>query len=305
MIYFFVTIILAEVCRFKMYKILEKRELNATVTMMNIEAPLVAKHAEPGQFIILRVDENGERIPLTVADFDREKGTVKIIFQTVGATTYSLSKKKTGEFISDFAGPLGVPTETEGLKNVCIVGGGVGCAIALPIAAKLHSMGCKVTSIIGFRSKELVILEDEFKGVSDRLFVMTDDGSCGREGNVCVPLTEMLGCGEKFDKVIAIGPLVMMKFVTLATRESKIPCVVSMNPIMIDGTGMCGGCRLTLNRDGKKITKFACVDGPEFNGYEVDFDEAISRSSMYRGFERHAYESACNLFKKENSNGNQ
>lgn len=288
-----------------MYKILEKRELNATVTMMNIEAPLVAKHAEPGQFVILRVDENGERIPLTVADFDREKGTVKIIFQTVGATTYSLSLKKEGEFIADFAGPLGVPTETEGLKNVCIVGGGVGCAIALPIATKLHSMGCKVTSIIGFRNRELVILEDEFNRASDKLFVMTDDGSYGREGNVCVPLTEMLAGGEKFDKVIAIGPLVMMKFVTLATKDSNIPCVVSMNPIMIDGTGMCGGCRLTLNRDGKKVTKFACVDGPEFNGYEVDFDEAITRAAMYRGFERHAYESACNLFKKENSNGNQ
>ena len=288
-----------------MYKILEKRELNATVTMMNIEAPLVAKHAEPGQFVILRVDENGERIPLTVADFDREKGTVKIIFQTVGATTYTLSLKKEGEFIADFAGPLGVPTETEGLKNVCIVGGGVGCAIALPIATKLHSMGCKVTSIIGFRNRELVILEDEFNRASDKLFVMTDDGSYGREGNVCVPLTEMLAGGEKFDKVIAIGPLVMMKFVTLATKDSNIPCVVSMNPIMIDGTGMCGGCRLTLNRDGKKVTKFACVDGPEFNGYEVDFDEAITRAAMYRGFERHAYESACNLFKKENSNGNQ
>ena len=288
----------------KMYKIIEKRELNSTVTMMNIEAPLVAKHAEPGQFIILRVDEDGERIPLTVADFDRERGTVKIIFQTVGATTYRLAEKKEGEYIADFAGPLGVPTETEGLKSVCIVGGGVGCAIALPIAAKLHSMGCKVTSIIGFRTKDLVILEDEFRAVSDELVVMTDDGSFGREGNVCLPLTEMLAAGADFDKVITIGPLVMMKFVTLATKESKIPCVVSMNPIMIDGTGMCGGCRLTLNRDGKKITKFACVDGPEFNGYEVDFDEAIQRSGMYRGFERHAYESTCNLFKKESNNGN-
>ncbi len=288
----------------KMYKILEKRELNPTVTMMNIEAPLVAKHAEPGQFIILRVDEEGERIPLTIADYDRDRGTVKIIFQTVGASTLRLSKKNVGDTVASFVGPLGVPTETEGLENVCIVGGGVGCAIALPIAAKLHSAGCKVTSVIGFRSRDLVILEDEFRAASDKLFVMTDDGSFGREGNVCVPLKEMLDAGEKFDKIITIGPLVMMKFVTLTAKESGTPCVVSMNPIMIDGTGMCGGCRLTLNKDGKKVTRFACVDGPEFNGYEVDFDEAIQRSGMYRSFERHAYESACNLFKKENPNGN-
>ena len=288
-----------------MYKILEKRALNATVIMMNIEAPLVARHAEPGQFVILRVDEGGERIPLTIADFDRERGSVKIIFQTVGATTYMLSLKNEGEYIADFAGPLGVPTETEGLGSVCIVGGGVGCAIALPIAAKLHAIGCKVTSIIGFRTKELVILEDEFREVSDELYVMTDDGSYGKEGNVCAPLEKMIADGAKFDKVIAIGPLVMMKFVALTTKSSGIPCVVSMNPIMIDGTGMCGGCRLTLNRDGKKITKFACVDGPEFNGYEVDFDEAIIRSGMYREKERHAYESACNLFKKENENVDQ
>ena len=287
-----------------MYKILEKRELNATVTMMNIEAPLVAKHAEPGQFIILRADEEGERIPLTIADYDRERGTVKIIFQTVGASTLRLSKKNVGDTVASFAGPLGVPTETEGLKNVCIVGGGVGCAIALPIAAKLHEAGCKVTSVIGFRSRDLVILEDEFCAVSDKLYVMTDDGSYGREGNVCVPLKEMLDGGEKFDKIITIGPLVMMKFVTLTAKESGMPCVVSMNPIMIDGTGMCGGCRLTLNRDGKKVTKFACVDGPEFNGYEVDFDEAIQRSGMYRAFERHAYERECNLLKKESGNGN-
>lgn len=272
---------------------------------MDIEAPLVARHAEPGQFIILRVDENGERIPLTIADFDRDLGTVTIIFQVAGATTYRLSMKNEGEFISDFAGPLGVPTETEGVQSVCIVGGGVGCAIALPIAKKLHAQGCRVTSVIGFRSRELVILEDEFRKVSDELIVMTDDGSYGREGNVCIPLNEMFAEGISFDKVITIGPLVMMKFVTLAVKPTGIPCVVSMNPIMIDGTGMCGGCRLTLNRGGEKVTKFACVDGPDFDGYEVDFDEAMTRSRMYRDFESHAYGEACNLFKKEISNGNQ
>ena len=282
-----------------MYKILKKRALNGTVIRMDIEAPLVARHAEPGQFIILRVDENGERIPLTIADFDRDLGTVTIIFQVAGATTYRLSMKNEGEFISDFAGPLGVPTETEGVQSVCIVGGGVGCAIALPIAKKLHAQGCRVTSVIGFRSRELVILEDEFRKVSDELIVMTDDGSYGREGNVCIPLNEMFAEGISFDKVITIGPLVMMKFVTLAVKPTGIPCVVSMNPIMIDGTGMCGGCRLTLNRGGEKVTKFACVDGPDFNGYEVDFDEAMSRSSMYRDFERHRYEQTCNLFAKE------
>lgn len=287
-----------------MYKILQKRALNSTVIMMNIEAPLVARHAEPGQFIILRVDEAGERIPLTIADFDRDAGTVKIIFQIAGATTYRLAQKNEGDFISDFAGPLGIPTETEGLKNVCIVGGGVGCAIALPIAKKLHSEGCRVTSVIGFRSKELVILEEEFREVSDELIVMTDDGSYGREGNVCIPLNEMFAKGVGFDKVITIGPLVMMKFVTLAVKPTGIPCVVSMNPIMIDGTGMCGGCRLTLNRDGEKVMKFACVDGPDFNGYEVDFDEAMARSRMYRDFEAHAYGEACNLFKKEINDGN-
>ena len=288
-----------------MYKILKKRALNSTVIRMDIEAPLVARHAEPGQFIILRVDGNGERIPLTIADFDRDLGTVTIIFQVAGATTYRLSMKNEGEFISDFAGPLGVPTETEGVQSVCIVGGGVGCAIALPIAKKLHAQGCRVTSVIGFRSRELVILEDEFRKVSDELIVMTDDGSYGREGNVCIPLNEMFAEGISFDKVITIGPLVMMKFVTLAVKPTGIPCVVSMNPIMIDGTGMCGGCRLTLNRGGEKVTKFACVDGPDFDGYEVDFDEAMTRSRMYRDFESHAYGEACNLFKKEISNGNQ
>ena len=282
-----------------MDRIVQKQILNPTVTRMEIEAPLVAKKAEPGQFIILRVDEAGERIPLTIADYDREKGTVAIIFQIVGATTEQLNHKNEGEFIQDFVGPLGVATHTEGLKKVCIVGGGVGCAIALPIAKKLHKEGCKVTSVIGFRSKDLLILEDEFRAASEKLYVMTDDGSYGRKGNVCVPLEEMFAAGETFDEVITIGPLIMMKFVVAAVKPTGIPCVVSMNPIMIDGTGMCGGCRLTLHRNGETITKFACVDGPDFNGYEVDFDEAMSRGAMYRDFERHAYEETCNLFRKE------
>ena len=281
-----------------MYRIVNKKVLNPTVVMMDIEAPLVAKKAKAGQFIILRATEDGERIPLTVAGYDREKGTVKIIFQVVGATTKRLSEKNEGDFIPDFAGPLGVPTHLDGLKNVCIVGGGVGCAIALPVAEALKAEGCEVTSIIGFRNSDLVILEDEFRACSDELIVMTDDGSYGRQGNVTMPLKELLA-ERRFDKVITIGPLIMMKFVVEAVRPTGIPCDVSMNPIMIDGTGMCGGCRLSLNVDGKRVTKFACVDGPDFNGYEVDFDEAISRSSMYRDFERHAYEQACNLFKKE------
>ena len=284
-----------------MYKIARKKHLNPTVTMMDIEAPFVARKAEPGQFIILRVDEDGERIPLTVAGYDREAGTVKIIFQIVGSTTEKLNRLEEGEYIQDFVGPLGVPTHTDGIKDVCIVGGGVGCAIALPVAQKFHELGCRVTSIIGFRNKDLIILEDEFRACSDELHIMTDDGSYAREGNVCVPLNEMFAEGKRFDKVITIGPLIMMKFVVAATKPTGIPCDVSMNPIMIDGTGMCGGCRLTLNIDGKKVTKFACVDGPDFDGYKVDFDEAMSRGSMYRDFERHAYESACNLFKKENN----
>ena len=280
-----------------MYRIVRKQSLNPTVTRMVIEAPLVAAKAQAGQFIILRVDEESERIPLTVAGYDRAAGTVRIIFQVVGATTEALNHKNEGDYIQDFAGPLGQPTRLEGLRRVCIVGGGVGCAIALPIAEALHAQGCEVTSIIGFRSRDLLILEDEFRAASDRLFVMTDDGSDGRQGNVCVPLNEMFGAGERFDEVITIGPLIMMKFVVEATRPTGIPCTVSMNPIMIAGTGMCGGCRLTLVRDGERVTKFACVDGPDFNGYEVDFDEAMARGGMYRGFERHAHEATCNLFK--------
>ena len=281
-----------------MYKIVRKRVLNPTVTQMEIEAPLVAKKARPGQFIILRVDEEGERIPLTVAGCNEADGTVKIIFQIVGATTEKLNHKEAGDCIQDFVGPLGVATKVEGLKKVCIVGGGVGCAIAMPIAEELHRMGAEVTSIIGFRSKDILILEDEFKACSDRLVLMTDDGTYGRQGNVTVPLKEMLEAGETFDEIITIGPLIMMKFVVAAAKPFGVPVTVSMNPIMIDGTGMCGGCRLTLHRDGKKLVQFACVDGPDFNGYEVDFDEAMSRGRMYAGFERHAYEETCNLFNK-------
>ena len=278
-----------------MYKIVKKQPLNPTVTRMEIEAPLIAKKAKPGQFIILRVDENGERIPLTVAGYDREKGTVTIIFQIVGATTEKLNHLNEGECLHDFVGPLGVPTHVDGLKKVCVIGGGVGCAIALPIAEELHAMGAEVTSIIGFRNQDLVILEDEFKACSDHLTLMTDDGSYGEKGNVTAPLKTLLENGERFDEVIAIGPLIMMKFVCLTTKEYDQKTVVSMNPIMVDGTGMCGGCRLTVG--GK--TKFACVDGPDFDGHEVDFDEAMSRSRSYTPFERHAYEEACNLFKKE------
>ncbi len=281
-----------------MYRIVQKRALNPTVTQMEIEAPLVAAKAKPGQFIILRVDEEGERIPLTVAGTCPAEGTVKIIFQIVGSTTTKLNQKNAGEYIQDFVGPLGRATHTEGIKKVCIVGGGVGCAIAMPVAEEFHRLGAEVTSIVGFRDQNLVILEEEFKACSDRMILMTDDGSYGRHGNVTVPLKEMLESGETFDMIITIGPLIMMKFVTLTAKPFGVPVTASMNPVMIDGTGMCGGCRLTLNRNGEKITKFACVDGPEFNAYEIDFDEAMSRGRMYADFERHAYEEACNLFKK-------
>ena len=278
-----------------MYKIVKKRQLNPTVTMMDIYAPLVAKKAQAGQFIILRADDDGERIPLTVAGYDRINGTVKIIFQVVGDSTMSLNDKKEGEYIIDFVGPLGKPTETEGIRKVCIVGGGVGCAIALPVAQRFKELGAEVHSIIGFRNKDLVILEDEFRACSDRLTLMTDDGSYGTKGVVTAPLKESIESGEKYDMVIAIGPLVMMKFVVATTKPYNVPTTVSMNPIMIDGTGMCGGCRLTVG--GK--TKFACVDGPDFNGFEVDFDEAMLRSTMYSDFERREREEHCNLFKKE------
>lgn len=278
-----------------MYKIVKKKVLNPTVTLMEIDAPLIAKKAEPGQFIILRVDEDGERIPLTVAGYDREAGTVRIIFQIVGATTERLNHLEEGDCIHDFVGPLGVPTHTDGLKKVCVVGGGVGCAIALPVAEKLHELGCEVHSIVGFRNKDLVILEDEFKACSDKFILMTDDGSYGEKGVVTAPLEKLINDGENYDLVITIGPLIMMKFVVKTTKPHNIPTTVSMNPIMIDGTGMCGGCRLSVGGE----TKFACVDGPDFDGFKVDFDEAMKRGSMYKPFERHAYEETCNLFKKE------
>ena len=281
-----------------MYQIIEKKSLNPTVTQMQIKAPLVAKKARAGQFVILRVDEEGERIPLTVAGVDPERGTVKIIFQIVGATTEKLNRKQAGGYLHDFVGPLGMPTRIDGLKKVCVVGGGVGCAIALPVAEALKKAGASVTSVIGFRNRELLILEDEFGACSEKLVVMTDDGSYGRQGNVTLPLQEMLNGGETFDEIIAIGPLIMMKFVVQTVKPFGVPVTVSMNPIMIDGTGMCGGCRLSLNRDGKRITKFACVDGPDFNGYEVDFDEAMSRGRMYSAFERRAHEAACNSLKQ-------
>ena len=278
-----------------MYQIVSKQALNPTVTKMEILAPFVAKKALPGQFIILRVDEDGERIPLTIADYDREKGTVTIIFQIVGAATEQLNHKNAGEFIPDFVGPLGKPTHLDGLKKVCVVGGGVGCAIALPVAKALHAQGAEVTSIIGFRNQDLVILEDEFKACSKNFYMMTDDGSYGRQGNVCVPLKELLAAGEQFDEVITIGPLVMMKFVCMTTKEYGVKTIASMNPIMIDGTGMCGGCRLTVGGE----MKFACVDGPEFDGHLIDFDEAMSRSRAYADFEAREREATCNLFKKE------
>ena len=281
-----------------MYRIVRKKELNPTVTQMEIEAPLVAKKAQPGQFIILRVNEEGERIPLTVAGTNPEEGTVKIIFQIVGATTALLNHKEEGGYIQDFAGPLGKPTETEGIGKVCIIGGGVGCAIAMPVAQEFHRLGAEVTSIIGFRSKDLLILEEEFRACSDELIVMTDDGSYARHGNVTVPLKEMLDAGKRFDMIITIGPLIMMKFVTLTAKPYGVPVTVSMNPIMIDGTGMCGGCRLTLMKEGKKVTSFACVDGPDFNGYEIDFDEAMSRGRIYAEYEKHAYEETCNLLRR-------
>ena len=278
-----------------MYKIASKKVLNPFVTQMEIEAPLVAKKAEPGQFIILRVDADGERIPLTVAGYDRQKGLVKIIFQIVGGTTKKLNQKEAGDYIIDFVGPLGKATKVEGLKKVCIIGGGVGCAIALPIAQKLKEMGAQVDSIIGFRNKDLLILEDEFKAASNSLIVTTDDGSYGIKGNVTMPLKEALENGTVYDEVITVGPLIMMKFVVATTKPYNIPTTVSMNPIMIDGTGMCGGCRLTVGG----VTKFACVDGPDFDGFLIDFDEAMKRGTTYRDFERHAYEESCNLFKKE------
>ncbi len=278
-----------------MYKIVRKKVLSPVVTLMDIDAPFVAKKAEAGQFIILRVNEDGERIPLTISGYDREKGTVRIIFQIIGSSTALLNAKEEGEYISDFVGPLGKATVTDGIKKVAIVGGGVGSAIALPLAEKFHSLGAEVHSIIGFRNSELVILEEEFAAASDKVVLMTDDGSRGRKGLVTEALKELIDSGEQYDEVIAIGPLVMMKFVVATTKPYGIKTTVSMNPVMIDGTGMCGGCRISV---GGKI-KFACVDGPDFDGFEVDFDEAMERNNMYHDFEHHKYEETCNLLNKE------
>ncbi len=278
-----------------MYRIVEKEALNPTVTRMVIEAPLVAQKAQPGQFIIFRASEDGERVPLTIADYDREKGTVTIIFQIVGAATMELNALEQGDSLTDFVGPLGTPSHLEGLKKVAVVGGGVGCAIAYPTAKRLHELDAEVHSVVGFRSRDLVILEKEFSAVSDRLVMMTDDGSYGEKGLVTNALERLIQEGNRYDEVIAIGPLVMMKFVCKVTEKYGVKTTVSMNPIMIDGTGMCGGCRLTVGGQ----TKFACVDGPDFDGHQVDFDEAMQRGGMYRDFEAHAREAACNLFRKE------
>ena len=277
----------------RMNRILEREALNPTVTRLKVEAPLIARKAEPGQFVILRTDEDGERIPLTVADFDREEGSVTVIFQVVGATTEKLNHLQPGDRLHDFVGPLGRATRTEGLRKVAVVGGGVGCAIAYPVAKKLHEQGCEVHAVVGFRSRELVILEDEFRRASSRFVPMSDDGSWGEKGLVTDALRKLIESGEQYDEVITIGPLIMMKFVCKLTKEFGVKTVASMNPIMIDGTGMCGGCRLTV---GGKM-RFACVDGPEFDGHEIDFDEAMARNAAYRDFERHAYEETCNLFR--------
>ena len=278
-----------------MYRIVKKEALKPTVTLYEIEAPIVAKKAEPGQFIILRVDENGERIPITIHDFDREKGTVTIIVQTIGATTEKLRHKAEGEYIQDFVGPLGRPTETEGKKKVCVVGGGVGCAIAYPVLKKFHDCGAEVHAVVGFKNKDLVILEDKFRAASSVLKLMTDDGSYGEKGLVTDALKELIDAGNQYDEIFAIGPAIMMKFVSKTTEPYGIPTTVSMSPIMVDGTGMCGGCRLTVGGE----TKFACVDGPDFDGHKVDWDESLKRGKMYFDWERHKYEETCNLFSKE------
>ena len=278
-----------------MYRIVRKEALRPTVTLYEIEAPLIAKKAQPGQFIILRVDENGERIPITINNYDPEKGTVTIIVQTVGATTEKLTHLNEGDYLQDFVGPLGKATATEGKKKVCVVGGGVGCAIAYPVLKKFHDDGAEVHAVVGFKNKDLVILEDDFRKSSDVLKICTDDGSYGQKGLVTDALKELIEAGNQYDEVFAIGPMVMMKFVSLTTKPYGIPTTVSMSPIMVDGTGMCGGCRLSVGGE----MKFACVDGPDFDGHKVDWDLAVKRNQMYRDFEMHKHEETCNLFKKE------
>ena len=281
------------------YKIVKKADLNSQIYLMEIEAPLVARKAAPGQFVILRMDEKGERVPFTIADFDKEKGTVTVIIQAVGKTTKELSKLNEGDTILDFAGPLGMPTPLEGLKKVAVIGGGLGTAIAYPQAKKLKELGAEVTSISGFRSKEYIILEDEMNAVSDKLIITTDDGSNGLQGFVTDRLREELESGEKYDEVIAIGPLVMMRAVCNLTKEFGIPTTVSMNPVMIDGTGMCGGCRVIVGGE----TKFACVDGPDFDGHKIDWDAAIKRQQMFKAYEKRSCEEGkCRLTGKEHNN---
>ncbi|WP_294855733.1 sulfide/dihydroorotate dehydrogenase-like FAD/NAD-binding protein [Oscillibacter sp.] len=278
-----------------MFRIVRKEALKPTVVLFEVEAPMIAKKAQPGQFIILRVDENGERVPLTIHDYDREKGTVSIIVQIVGATTEKLNRLNEGDCLQDFVGPLGKATETEGKKKVCVVGGGVGCAIAYPVLKKFHDDGAEVHAVIGFKSADLVILEDKFKAASSILEICTDDGSYGRKGLVTDALKELIDAGNQYDEIFAIGPMIMMKFVSKTTEPYGIPTTVSMSPIMIDGTGMCGGCRLSVGGE----TKFACVDGPDFDGHKVDWDLAVKRSRMYSDFEKHKHEETCNLFSKE------
>ena len=278
-----------------MYRIVKKEPLNPTVVLFEIEAPMIAKKAEPGQFIILRVDENGERIPLTIHDYDREKGTVSIIVQIIGSTTFKLNQLNEGDCLHDFVGPLGKATETEGKKKVAVVGGGVGCAIAYPVLKKFHECGAEVHAVVGFKNKDLVILEDKFRAASSVMKLVTDDGSYGEKGLVTDALKALIDAGNEYDEIFAIGPAIMMKFVSLTTKPYGIPTTVSMSPIMIDGTGMCGGCRLSVGGE----MKFACVDGPDFDGHKVDWDLAVKRNQMYREFEMHKHEETCNLYKKE------
>lgn len=275
-----------------MFKIVRKKELNSVVTLLEVEAPFVARKAKAGQFIIFRIDEQGERVPLTIAGYDREKGTVTIIFQKVGRSTIMLGALNEGDCIRDFVGPLGKPTETEGIKRVCVVGGGVGCAIALPSAQAFKEAGCQVDVIVGFRNKDIVILEEEFKACSDKLYLMTDDGSYGEHGFVTVKLQELLEKGNQYDEVLAIGPIPMMKFVCKTTEPFGVKTIVSLNPIMVDGTGMCGGCRVTVGGE----LKFACVDGPDFDGHKVDFSELMNRNGVYQDREANdRKEHACRI----------
>ena len=278
-----------------MVKIIDMKPLNPTLTKITLEAPHIARKVKAGQFGILRVNEDSERFPLTIEDWDPEKGTISFVFQIVGASTELMNHKKPGEYLADVVGPLGNPTDINNAKTVCVVAGGSGCAIGFPVIRELHKKGVEVDAVLGFRNKDLVVLEDEIGALTKNCIVMTDDGSHGRKGLVTEGLQDLIDSGRKYDKVITLGPLPMMKFVCLLTKKYDIKTLASMNPIMVDGTGMCGGCRLTVGGE----TKFACVDGPEFDGHLIDFDEAMARSTMYKDFELHERDDACNLFKKE------